>query len=155
MTIKWFKSLLTWVILSLSHPQVANQQQICFAQRGEFGWKRQLLGLTKTKDSNMPRAGFELSPSNAKKNKCFVITLLCKMIQARIAQLVAYRLGTGEVLGSNPGKGENFSVKISNWIVRITNIYFLYVFGALAYGRFAIKPNTKKHRSTTTMKEYP
>ena len=34
-----------------------------------------------------------------------------EMIQARIAQLVAYRLGTGEVLGSNPGKGDNFSVK--------------------------------------------
>ena len=31
-----------------------------------------------------------------------------------IAQLVAYWLGTGEVLGSNPGKGENFSMKISN-----------------------------------------
>ena len=30
------------------------------------------------------------------------------MIQGRIAQLVAYRLGTGEVLGSNPGKGDNF-----------------------------------------------
>ena len=29
-----------------------------------------------------------------------------------MAQLVAKRLGTGEVLGSNPGKGENFSVKI-------------------------------------------
>ena len=29
-------------------------------------------------------------------------------IQARIAQLVAYWLGTGEVLGSNPGKGEKF-----------------------------------------------
>ena len=40
-------------------------------------------------------------------------------IQARITQLVAYRLGTGEVPGSNPGKGKNFSVKISNWIVRI------------------------------------
>ena len=39
--------------------------------------------------------------------------------QARIAQLVAYRLGTGEVPGSNPGKGENFLMKISNWIVRI------------------------------------
>ena len=37
----------------------------------------------------------------------------------RIAQLVAHPLGTGEVLGSNPGKGENFSVKISNWIVQI------------------------------------
>ena len=35
-------------------------------------------------------------------------------IQARIAQLVAYRLATGEVPGSNPSKGENFSVKISN-----------------------------------------
>ena len=30
-----------------------------------------------------------------------------KFIQARIAQLVAYRLGTGEVPGSNPGKGKN------------------------------------------------
>ena len=35
-------------------------------------------------------------------------------IQARIAQLVAYRLGTGEVLGSNLGKGKNFSMNISN-----------------------------------------
>ena len=34
---------------------------------------------------------------------------------ARIAQMVAYRLGTGEVPGSKPGKGENFSVKIGNW----------------------------------------
>ena len=33
-------------------------------------------------------------------------------IQARIAHLVAYWLGTGKVPGSNPGKGENFSVKI-------------------------------------------
>ena len=33
-------------------------------------------------------------------------------IQARIAQLVAYRLGTREVLGSKPGKGNNFSVKV-------------------------------------------
>ena len=39
------------------------------------------------------------------------------LIQARIAQLVAYQLGTGEVSGSDPGKAENFSVKISNWIV--------------------------------------
>ena len=38
-------------------------------------------------------------------------------IQARIAQLVAYRLGTREIPGSNPSKGKNFSVKISNWIV--------------------------------------
>ena len=37
-----------------------------------------------------------------------------KVIQARIVQLVAYRLGTGEVPYSNPGKGENFSMEISN-----------------------------------------
>ena len=36
------------------------------------------------------------------------------LIQARIAQLVAFRLGTGEVPGSNPGKGKNLSMKISN-----------------------------------------
>ena len=40
-------------------------------------------------------------------------------IQDRIAQLVAYRLSTGEVPGSNPGKGENFSKKISNSFIRI------------------------------------
>ena len=33
------------------------------------------------------------------------------VIHARIAQLVAYRLCTGVVPGSNPDKGENFSVK--------------------------------------------
>ena len=32
------------------------------------------------------------------------------VIQARIAQLVAYRLGTGEVQGSNPRKGENLLI---------------------------------------------
>ena len=32
-------------------------------------------------------------------------------IQARIAQLVAYWLGTGHVLGSNPSKGKNFSMQ--------------------------------------------
>ena len=37
-------------------------------------------------------------------------------MQARIAQLLANQLGTGEVPGSNPGKGENFSMKISNWL---------------------------------------
>ena len=35
-------------------------------------------------------------------------------IQSRIAQLVEYRLGTGEVPGSNPGKGENFSMSIDH-----------------------------------------
>ena len=39
---------------------------------------------------------------------------LLRFIQARIAQLVAYRLGTRVVPGSNPREGENFSVKISN-----------------------------------------
>ena len=39
-------------------------------------------------------------------------------IQARIAQLVAYRPGTNKVPGSNPGKGENFSMKISNCIIQ-------------------------------------
>ena len=33
------------------------------------------------------------------------------LIQARIAQLVAYQLGTREVPDSNTGKGENFSIK--------------------------------------------
>ena len=47
-------------------------------------------------------------------------------IQVRIVQLVAYRLGTGEVHGSNPGKGENFSVKISIWIVRIWILIYNY-----------------------------
>ena len=44
--------------------------------------------------------------------KVFFKNLALFKIQARIAQLVAYRLGTGEVPGSNPGKGENLSVKI-------------------------------------------
>ena len=29
--------------------------------------------------------------------------------------MVTYRLVTGDVPGSNPGKGENFSMKITNW----------------------------------------
>ena len=41
---------------------------------------------------------------------------LTRRIQARIAQLVAYRLSTGEMPGSNLSKGENFSMKISNWL---------------------------------------
>ena len=41
------------------------------------------------------------------------------LIQARIIQIVAYRLGTGEISSLNPGKGENFSVKISNWFIWI------------------------------------
>ena len=40
-------------------------------------------------------------------------------IQAWIAQLVAHRLGTREVQGSNPCKGDNFSMKISNRLIQI------------------------------------
>ena len=50
------------------------------------------------------------------KNNLPILLTFPNSIKARIAQLVAYRLGIGEVLGSNPGKGENFSMKISNWI---------------------------------------
>ena len=42
------------------------------------------------------------------------VTEITTIIQARIAQSVAYWLGTGEVTGSNPGKGDNCSMKISN-----------------------------------------
>ena len=41
------------------------------------------------------------------------VECLYKLRNKRIAQLVAYRLGTGEVPGSNPSKGENFSMKIT------------------------------------------
>ena len=41
-------------------------------------------------------------------------TEFSKFIQTRIAQLVASRLGAGEVPDSNQGKGENFSMKIRN-----------------------------------------
>ena len=53
-------------------------------------------------------------------------------IQARKAQLVAYQLGTRKVPGSNPGKGDNFSVKISNWIVWIWIWIFWPAFGCYA-----------------------
>ena len=39
------------------------------------------------------------------------------LVDSWIAQLVAYRLGTGEVLGSNSGEGENFSVKIRSSMI--------------------------------------
>ena len=48
----------------------------------------------------------------------FIMNII-KCIKARIAELVAYRLGTREVPGSYPGKGVNFSVKTTNWIVFI------------------------------------
>ena len=51
---------------------------------------------------------------------CNVLTHACAwsklvdIILAWIVQLVAHRLGTQEVRGSNPGKGDNISMKISN-----------------------------------------
>ena len=60
---------------------------------------------------------FHIAAENVKRTKNSWITehlLLLLLIQARIAQLVAYQLGTEEIPGSNPGKGENFSMKISN-----------------------------------------
>ena len=39
---------------------------------------------------------------------------LARKIQARIAKLVANQLRTEKIPGSNPGKGENFSMKINN-----------------------------------------
>ena len=57
------------------------------------------------------------------------------MIQA---QLVAFRLGTSEVQGSNPGKGENFSMKISDWIIQIwkATVYNLFVLFSLRSGTY-------------------
>ena len=46
----------------------------------------------------------------SEKNRIYIMN----EIQARIAQMVAYWLGTRDVPGSNPGKGENFSMRISN-----------------------------------------
>ena len=40
--------------------------------------------------------------------------VILNIILAWIAQLVTHRLCTWEVQGSNPGKEENFSMKISN-----------------------------------------
>ena len=37
----------------------------------------------------------------------FLLFQLCQFIQAWIAQLVEHQLGTKEVVGSNPGKGES------------------------------------------------
>ena len=51
----------------------------------------------------------------------FVLVVLKQLnefnvIQAKKAQLLSYQLGTKEVPGSNSGKGENFSMKISKFI---------------------------------------
>ena len=54
-----------------------------------------------------------------------------KLIQARIAQLVAYWLGTREVPGSNPGKGESFSMKINI-------VYFVSLIGTCILNKFFI-----------------
>ena len=37
-----------------------------------------------------------------------ILQFLIRLIQAGIATLVAYGPGTGEVPGSNPGKGKNY-----------------------------------------------
>ena len=62
----------------------------------------------------------ELHGCHSKKRKKLVkgkgINHNKQIFQARIAQLVAYRLGTWEVPGSNTRKGENFSMKTINWI---------------------------------------
>ena len=53
----------------------------------------------------------EIEAYVAMKSNFFLFMLKNKrIIQARIARLVAYRLGTGEVPGSNPGKGENLLI---------------------------------------------
>ena len=44
------------------------------------------------------------------------------------AQLVAHRLGTREVPGSNPCKGDNFSMKISNWYNKHLTLDLLVLF---------------------------
>ena len=49
--------------------------------------------------------------SAIKAEQFIVCNKLGNLIQARIAKLVAYQLGTREVLDLNPGKGKNFSVK--------------------------------------------
>ena len=53
----------------------------------------------------------EIEAYVAMKSNFFLIMLKNKrIIQARIARLVAYQLGTGEVPGSNPGKGKNLLI---------------------------------------------
>ena len=47
--------------------------------------------------------------------------ILLRRIQVRIAQLVADWLGTREVPGSNPGKSENFSVKLVTGLFKFEN----------------------------------
>ena len=43
--------------------------------------------------------------------KAVKLGMLGKLIQAWIAQLVVFQLGTMVVVGSNPGKGELFMIK--------------------------------------------
>ena len=50
-------------------------------------------------------------------------------IQARIAHLVAYRLGNGEVPGSDPGKGKNFSMKKEKLYIVVLSCALLLVLG--------------------------
>ena len=62
----------------------------------------------------MPFVSFQIITKKSLLNNFMEATVkklennLAKMILAWIAQLVAHRLGTREVRGSNPCKGENF-----------------------------------------------
>ena len=47
------------------------------------------------------------------------------IIQAWIAELVAHRLGTKEVVGSNPGKGEDYSDPNLNLIMSLYKSSFV------------------------------
>ena len=96
---------------------------------GPFYRYSKMLCNSKTHIYKLVLRKFSLSKSSFPSSKLFNV-----FIQATIAQLVAYQHGTGEVPGSNPSNGENFSVKISNWIILI---WIQYVFGALAYGWYA------------------
>ena len=58
------------------------------------------------------RGGENEKVSSALEVKMDLHNLVWIVIQARIAQLVAHRLGTTEVMGLNPGKGEFLLVKL-------------------------------------------
>ena len=62
----------------------------------------------------------------------FCLKSFLSCFQTRIAQLVAYRLGTGEVPGSNLDKGKNFSVKIIYIIQNIQCTSTYITFGVTA-----------------------
>ena len=102
-TLSW-NSFHPFLVLSLK-----NNSKIQLNYLWTSHWTQVLIQKTRKR---YPQVKFMMQP---------VFSAECKLyfwiyIQPRIAQLVAYWLGTGEVPGSNPGKGKNFSVKISNWL---------------------------------------